>query len=66
MTVKNEKFMKLTALFLVATVVLGTIFSLPVSAASGDKVTITFDYCYDSTGNTIKYQQKTVNGEYTV
>lgn len=41
-------------------------FSLPVSAASGDKVTITFDYCYDSTGNTIKFQQTTVSNGYTV
>ena len=41
-------------------------FSLPVSAASGDKVTITFDYCYDSTGNIIKFQQTTVSDGYTV
>lgn len=41
-------------------------FALPVSAASGDKVTITFDYCYDSTGNTIKFQQTTVSNGYTV
>ena len=41
-------------------------FTLPVSAASGDKVTITFDYCYDSTGNTIKFQQTTVSDGYTV
>lgn len=41
-------------------------FALPVSAASGDKVTITFDYCYDSTGNIIKFQQSTVSNGYTV
>jgi LPXTG-motif cell wall-anchored protein len=41
-------------------------FSLHVSAASGDKVTITFDYCYDSTGNIIKFQQTTVSDGYTV
>ena len=41
-------------------------FTLPVSAASGDKVTITFDYCYDSTGNIIKFQQTTVSDGYTV
>lgn len=35
-------------------------------AASGDKVTITFDYCYDSAGNIIKFQQTTVNDGYTV
>ncbi len=41
-------------------VIFGTMFTLPVSAASGDKAAITFDYCYDSTGNTIKFQQTTV------
>ena len=41
-------------------------FTLPVSAASGDKVTITFDFCYDSTGNIIKFQQTTVSDGYTV
>lgn len=35
-------------------------------AASGDKVTITFDFCYDSTGNIIKFQQTTVSDGYTV
>lgn len=35
-------------------------------AASGDKVTITFDYCYGSTGNIIKFQQTTVSDGYTV
>ena len=47
-------------------VIFGTMFSLPVSAASGDKVTITFDFCYDSTGNIIKFQQTTVSDGYTV
>lgn len=41
-------------------------FALPVSAASGDKVTITFDYCYDSAGNIIRYKQITVSDSYTV
>lgn len=41
-------------------------FTFPVSAASGDKVTITFDYCYDSAGNIIKFQQTTVSDGYTV
>lgn len=48
------------------TVIFGTMFALPVSAASGDKVTITFDYCYDSSGNIIKFQQTTVSDGYTV
>ena len=64
--IRNKKFTRITALLLVAAVIFGTMFSLPVSAASGDKVTITFDYCYDSTGNTIKFQQTTVSDGYTV
>lgn len=64
--IRNKKFTRITALLLVVAVISGTMFSLPVSAASGDKVTITFDYCYDSTGNTIKFQQTTVSNGYTV
>ena len=64
--IRNKKFTRITALLLVVAVIFGTMFSLPVSAASGDKVTITFDYCYDSTGNTIKFQQTTVSDGYTV
>ena len=62
----KRKFTRITALLLVVAVIFGTMFSLPVSAASGDKVTITFDYCYNSTGNTIKFQQTTVSDGYTV
>lgn len=64
--IRNKKFTRITALFLAVAVIFGTMFALPVSAASGDKVTITFDYCYDSTGNTIKFQQTTVSNGYTV
>ena len=64
--IKNKKFTRITALFLAVAVIFGTMFTLPVSAASGDKVTITFDYCYDSTGNIIKFQQTTVSDGYTV
>ena len=64
--IRNKKFTRITALLLVVAVIFGTMFTLPVSAASGDKVTITFDYCYDSTGNTIKFQQTTVSDGYTV
>ncbi len=62
----NKKFTRITALLLAVAVIFGTMFTLPVSAASGDKATITFGYCYDSTGNTIKFQQTTVNDGYTV
>lgn len=64
--IKNKKLTRITALLLVVAVIFGTMFALPVSAASGDKVTITFDYCYDSTGNIIKFQQTTVSDGYTV
>ena len=62
----NKKFTRLTAILLAVAVIFGTMFALPVSAASGDKVTITFDYCYNSTGNIIKFQQTTVSDGYTV
>ena len=62
----KRKFTRITALLLAVAVIFGTMFALPVSAASGDKVTITFDYCYDSTGNIIKFQQTTVSDGYTV
>lgn len=62
----KRNFTRLTALLLAVSVIFGTMFALPVSAASGDKVTITFDYCYDSTGNIIKFQQTTVSDGYTV
>lgn len=64
--IRNKKFTRITALLLVVAVIFGTMFALPVSAASGDKVTITFDYCYDSAGNIIRYKQTTVNDGYTV
>ena len=62
----NKKFTRITALLLAVAVIFGTMFALPVSAASGDKVTITFDYCYDSAGNIIKFQKTTVSDGYTV
>lgn len=62
----NKKFTRLTALLLAMAVIFGTMFAIPVSAATGDKVTITFDYCYGSTGNIIKFQQTTVSDGYTV
>ena len=64
--IKNKKFTRITAILFVVLIAFSTMFTLPVSAASGDKVTITFDYCYDSTGNTIKFQQTTVSDGYTV
>ena len=63
-TIKS-KFLRTTALLLAVITVFSMIFALPVSAVS-DEVTIVFDYCYDSTGNTIKFQQETTNDGYTV
>ena len=62
----KRNFTRITALLLAVAVIFGTMFALPVSAASGDKVTITFDYCYDSAGNIIKFQQTTARDGYTV
>ena len=64
--IRNKKFTRITALLLAVSVIFGTMFALHVSAASGDTVTITFDYCYDSAGNIIKFQQTTVSNGYTV
>ena len=47
-------------------VIFGTNVLAPCKCSKRDKVTITFDYCYDSTGNTIKFQQTTVSNGYTV
>lgn len=44
--IRNKKFTRITALLLAVSVIFGTMFALLVSAASGDTVTITFDYCY--------------------
>lgn len=62
----KRNFTRITALLLAVAVIFGIMFALPVSAASGDKVTITFDYCYDSAGNIIRYKQTTVSDGYTV
>lgn len=64
--IKNKKLTRITALLLAIAVIFGTMFTLPVSTASGDKVTITFDYCYDSAGNIIRYKQTTVSDGSTV
>ena len=63
-TIKN-KLLRTTAVLLAVITVFSIMFALPVSAVS-DEVTIVFDYCYDSTGNTIKFQQETTNDGYTV
>lgn len=64
--IKNKKFTRITAILFVVLIAFSTMFTLPVSAASGDKATITFDYCYDTAGNIIRYQQTTTDNGYTV
>ena len=44
--IKNKKFTRIMAIMLVIITLFCSAFTLPVSAASGDKATITFDYCY--------------------
>ncbi len=63
-TIKN-KLIRTTAILLAVMTMFSMMFSLPVSAVS-DEVTIIFDYCYDDSGNTIKFQQETTNDGYTV
>ena len=62
----ESKLTKFSALFLALLTLLGTVFSVPVTAATGDKAVITFTYCYDSNGNTIKFHQTAVHDGYTV
>ena len=64
--IKNKKFRRITAILLVIITLFCSVFTLPVSAASGDKATITFAYCYDTAGNIIRYQQTTTDNGYTV
>ena len=61
----TNKLLRTTAVLLAVITVFSMIFALPVSAVS-DEVTIIFDYCYDDSGNIIKFQQETTNDGYTV
>ena len=56
--VNNKNFKRVTATILAVIVLLGTVFVMPVNAV-GKSVTVTFDYCYDTAGNIIKYVEKT-------
>lgn len=56
--VNNKNFKRVTATILAVIILLGTVFVMPVNAV-GKSVTVTFDYCYDTAGNIIKYVQKT-------
>jgi LPXTG-motif cell wall-anchored protein len=58
MTNKNIK--RIVSALLAVVVLCGTMFVMPVSAAN-KSVTVTFDYCYDTSGNIIKYVQNTTS-----
>ena len=57
--VNNKNFKRITATILAVIVMLGTMFVVPVSAV-GKSVTVTFDYCYDTANNIIRYVNKAV------
>lgn len=61
----TNKLLRTTAVLLAVITIFSMMFSLPVSAVS-DEVTIIFDYCYDDSGVTIKFQQTTTDDGYTV
>ncbi len=62
----SKNFKRVTALILAVVTILSVFFALPVSAKTGDKTTITFDYCYDTGGNIIKFAKTVKNGSITV
>lgn len=64
--VSRKNFKRVAALILAAVTILSVFFTLPVSAKTGDKTTITFDYCYDTAGNIITFAKTVTNGSVTV
>lgn len=58
-----KKTRRITAVVLAVLTVLGSFFAVTASAAT---VSITFDYCYDTAGNIIKFKQKITDDGYTV
>ncbi|MBQ5564844.1 MAG: Cys-Gln thioester bond-forming surface protein, partial [Clostridia bacterium] len=62
----SKSITKASAVMLAIMTLLSSIFVVQADAATGDKVTIAFYYCFDSGGNTIRYQQTTSNNGYTV
>lgn len=64
--VSRKNFRRVSALILAAITILSMFFALPVGAKTGDKTTITFDYCYDTAGNIITFAKTVTNGSITV
>ena len=64
--VSRKNIRRVSALILAAVTILSVFFALPVGAQTGDKTTITFDYCYDTGGNIITFAKTVTNGSVTV
>ena len=62
----SKSITKVSAVMLAIMTLLSSIFVVQADAATDDKVTIAFYYCFDSGGNAIRYQQTTSNNGYTV
>ena len=62
----SKSITKVSAVVLAIMTLLSSIFVVQADAATGDKVTIAFYYCFDSGGNAIRYQQTTSNNGYIV
>ena len=54
---------QISSLVLVLITLIGNIVSIPVSAVSGDKARISFEYCYNEYGDTIQLQKTTSVGD---
>lgn len=67
MTKTNKRILTRMTAILLAVIALFSVFSgLSVRAKAGDKVTVTFGYCYDTGGSIIKFAKKVTNGGITV
>ena len=68
MTTTNKKtiFIKMTAIVLAVIALFSAFSGLTVNAKAGDKVTITFGYCYDTGGSIIKFAKTVTHNGVTV
>ena len=67
MTTKNRTFFtRMTAILLAVIALLSAFSGLSVSAKSGDKVSVTFGYCYDTGGSIIRFAKTVTNNGVTV
>lgn len=67
MTKTNKRiFTRMTAIILAVIALLSAFSGLKVNAKAGDKVNVTFGYCYDTGGSIIKFAKKVTNNGITV